>query len=99
MKSPLLIGFILKNNCYMPVWSSGDENEISKVINDPDQYKACSLCRNCFYGSPLVMKLKLYPARGLSDQVRNPFLYELNKMVQQIALEVYYDIRSMPNPP
>jgi hypothetical protein len=45
------------------------------------------------------MKLKLYPARGLSDQVRNPFLYELNKMVQQIALEVYYDIRSMPNPP
>jgi hypothetical protein len=45
------------------------------------------------------MKLKLYPAKRLSDQIRNPFLYELNKMVQQIALEVYYDIRSMPNPP
>jgi hypothetical protein len=45
------------------------------------------------------MRVKLYPARRDSKEILDPFLYEFYKMVQQITLEVYYDIRTVPNPP
>ena len=64
-----------------------------------DNYKADHLTISGNVKKQFIGEVNNWINKIRDKPINDPFLNEFYKMVQQITLEVYYDIRTMPNPP